>query len=87
MNDLFSRIPMGCSVNSVPTLRAPMPFDSGVMIRAKMKPRDPIPSVPPDADENPDVPLLRSWRAVYLFVLVCFVAVVIALGIFSHVFA
>ena len=55
---------------------------------ARMKPIDPKAPVPsPETDDNPDVPLLRTWRAVYIFVLVCFVAVVVALGIFSHVFA
>jgi hypothetical protein len=38
-------------------------------------------------DATPGVPGFRTWRGVYLFVFGCFVAVVIALTIFSRVFA
>jgi hypothetical protein len=38
-------------------------------------------------DEAPGVPGFRTWRGVYAFVLGAFVAVVLALAIFSHVFA
>jgi hypothetical protein len=38
-------------------------------------------------DDSPGVPGFRTWRGVYLFVFGCFVAVVIALTIFSWVFA
>ena len=41
----------------------------------------------PPNDESPGVPGFRTWRGVYLFVFGCFVAVVIALTIFSRVFA
>jgi hypothetical protein len=41
---------------------------------------------PPD-DESPGVPGFRSWRGVYLFVFIAFVVVVIALTIFSRVYA
>jgi hypothetical protein len=45
-------------------------------------------STPDSADEaNPGVPLFRTWRAVYVFVLIVFVAVVIALAVFSRMFA
>ncbi|MCR6656304.1 MAG: hypothetical protein NVV63_10915 [Opitutus sp.] len=37
--------------------------------------------------EPPGVPGLRTWRGVYVFVFSCFVATVIALTIFSRVFA
>ncbi|HUR58133.1 MAG TPA: hypothetical protein VM029_10520 [Opitutaceae bacterium] len=44
---------------------------------------------PPDApeEESPDVPLFRTWRGVYWFVFASFVAVVIALTVFSRVYA
>jgi hypothetical protein len=43
-------------------------------------------SSPPD-DDAPGVPLFRTWRGVYLFVLASFVAVVIALTVFTRVYA
>ena len=42
-------------------------------------------SEPPD--ESPGVPGFRTWRGVYWFVFACFVLVVVALTIFSRVFA
>lgn len=39
------------------------------------------------SDESPGVPGFRSWRAVYWFVFGFFVACVLALTVFSHVFA
>ena len=41
----------------------------------------------PATDENPGVPGFRSWRGVFLFVFVVFVAVVILLALFSRAFA
>jgi hypothetical protein len=38
-------------------------------------------------DESPGLPGFRRWREVYLFVFVVFVGVVIALTIFSSVYA
>ena len=38
-------------------------------------------------DESPGVPGFRTWRGVYWFVFACFVLVVVALTIFSRVFA
>jgi hypothetical protein len=38
-------------------------------------------------DESPGVPGFRSWRGVYLFVLGCFIIVVVALTLFSRHFA
>ena len=38
-------------------------------------------------DDSPGVPGFRTWRGVYLFVFGCFVVFVIALTIFSRVFA
>jgi hypothetical protein len=52
----------------------------------KPSPHTPLPPTPP-ADESPGVPGFRTWRGVYLFVFGCFIAVVIALTIFSRVFA
>jgi hypothetical protein len=46
------------------------------------------PPVPPEpADEAPGVPGLHSWPAVYWFAFAVFVAVVVALAIFSRVYA
>ena len=41
----------------------------------------------PDPDDSPGVPGFRSWRGVYWFVFACFIAVVVALTVFSHFFA
>ncbi len=49
--------------------------------------RDFPPPAPVDPDDSPGVPGFRTWRGVYLFVFACFVAVVIALTIFSRVYA
>ncbi len=35
-------------------------------------------------DDSPGVPLFRTWRGVYLFVFVAFVAMVIALTLFAR---
>jgi hypothetical protein len=35
-------------------------------------------------DEAPGVPGFRTWRGVYLFVLGCFIAMVVALTVFTH---
>jgi hypothetical protein len=43
-------------------------------------------SPPPPDDDRPGVPGFRTWRGVYLFVFGAFVAVVIALTIFTHVY-
>ncbi len=46
------------------------------------------PSLPPESDDDaPGVPGFRTWRGVYLFVLAVFVLGVIALTIFSRVYA
>ncbi|WP_175414793.1 hypothetical protein [Nibricoccus aquaticus] len=49
----------------------------------------PPPNSPPTphAESAPGVPGFRTWRGVYLFVFGCFIVVVIALTIFSRVFA
>lgn len=41
----------------------------------------------PEPDDAPGLPGFRTWRGVYLLVLVCFVAVVAALTVFSRFFA
>lgn len=38
-------------------------------------------------DESPGVPGFRTWRGVYLFVFGCFIAMVIALAVFTHFYA
>jgi hypothetical protein len=51
-------------------------------------PGKPRPAVPPPADDDvPGVPGFRTWRGVYLFVFISFVAVVVALTIFSRALA
>lgn len=39
------------------------------------------------ADDSPGVPFFRTWRGVYLFVFTVFIVTVIALTVFSAVFA
>ena len=41
---------------------------------------------PPSANERPGVPGFRTWRGVYLFVVVVFVIVVVALVLFSRAY-
>lgn len=45
------------------------------------------PPDPHNSDESPGVPGFRTWRGVYFFVFVCFVAVVVLLALFSRCFA
>jgi len=40
-----------------------------------------------EPDENPGVSGFRSWRSVYVFVLLTFIMVVVALSLFSKTFA
>jgi hypothetical protein len=47
---------------------------------------DPLPPSKGD-DDNPGVPFFRTWRALYAFVIVCFIIVVVVLAVFSHVYA
>lgn len=51
----------------------------------------PVRTAPPEAggadDETPGLPGFRRWREVYLFVFVVFVGVVVALAVFSSVYA
>ena len=47
----------------------------------------PDPDPPPVPDATPDLPGLRTWRAVYVFVFGCFVLWVVLLAIFSRIFA
>ena len=44
------------------------------------------PELPQD-DESPGVPGFRTWRGVYFFVFGCFVAMVIALTVFTRFYA
>ncbi len=39
-----------------------------------------------DSQESPQLPLFRTWRGVYIFVLCSFVAIVVALTVFTRVF-
>ncbi len=54
-----------------------------------MIPPDSQPSAPPAAEEasSPGLPGFRTWRGVYLFVLGCFVAVVVLLALFTHAYS
>lgn len=38
-------------------------------------------------EEDPGVPLFRTWRGVYAFVLGCFIVVIVLLTIFSRTHA
>jgi hypothetical protein len=40
-----------------------------------------------EEDESPGVPGFRTWRGVYVFVLIWFAVVVLALAVFSRVYA
>lgn len=40
-----------------------------------------------DPEDRPHLPLFRSWRGVYVAVLVCFVAYVVVLTLFTRFFA
>jgi hypothetical protein len=46
-----------------------------------------LPQPPPPNDDEPGVPLFRTWRGVYAFVFACFILVVVLLTIFSRVYA
>jgi hypothetical protein len=50
-------------------------------------PMSSAPEKKPAPDDSPGLPGFRTWRDVYGFVLAVFAAVVIALTIFSRVFA
>lgn len=45
------------------------------------------PDKSPPEETNPGVPFFRTWRGVYVFVLVAFVAVVALLAVFSRTYA
>ncbi|WP_438480149.1 hypothetical protein [Oleiharenicola lentus] len=45
------------------------------------------PSTQPPESDAPNVPGFRTWRGVYWFVFASFVAVVIALTVFSRIYA
>jgi hypothetical protein len=50
----------------------------------------PLPSGAPSSggnDEAPGVPGFRTWRGVYVFVFVTFIVAVLALAIFSRLYA
>jgi hypothetical protein len=49
-------------------------------------PRPPISSPPPD-DRETGLPFFRTWRSVYILVLACFAAVLVALALFSQIYA
>lgn len=40
-----------------------------------------------DAEGRPHLPGFRSWRAVYVAVIVCFVAYVVVLTVFTRVYS
>jgi hypothetical protein len=46
-----------------------------------------LPSEPSTHDESPDLPGLRSWRRVYLFVIGSFVLYVVLLTVLSRAFS
>jgi hypothetical protein len=45
------------------------------------------PDHPDSHDESPGVPGFRTWRGVYLFVFGWFIAMVVGLAVFTHLFA
>ena len=46
-----------------------------------------LPNQPPSNDDEPGVPIFRTWRGVYVFVFACFVLIVALLTLFSRVYA
>lgn len=52
-----------------------------------VSPSSSTPPRTPDPDASPGVPGFRTWRGVYLFVLVAFILVVAALTWFARAFA
>jgi hypothetical protein len=61
--------------------------ESGEVAKAGGGTRAPEEGRPADDDENPGLPGFRRWREVYVMVFAVFVLVVIALAIFSRVYA
>lgn len=49
--------------------------------------RTPVPGPEETSDEATGVPRIRTWRGVYLLVLVWFVVVVALLALFTHAFS
>ncbi|MGH8017903.1 MAG: hypothetical protein ACREIA_06375 [Opitutaceae bacterium] len=48
----------------------------------------PVPHEPPPPEiDSPDVPGLRTWRGIYIFVLGCFAAFVVMLALFTRAFS
>ncbi|MBL9216081.1 MAG: hypothetical protein JNG83_11440 [Opitutaceae bacterium] len=52
-----------------------------------MTPTDPQAPPPAPDPEAPGVPGFRTWRGIYLFVLGCFLLVVVALTLFARAYA
>ena len=46
-----------------------------------------LPNQPPSNDDEPGVPIFRTWRGVYVFVFACFVLIVALLTLVSRVYA
>ena len=46
-----------------------------------------LPNQLPSNDDEPGVPIFRTWRGVYVFVFTCFVLIVALLTLFSRVYA
>ena len=46
-----------------------------------------LPNQLPSNDDEPGVPIFRTWRGVYVFVFACFVLIVALLTLFSWVYA
>ncbi len=44
-------------------------------------------SAPEEPEETPGVPGFKTWRGVYMFVLGMFILMVLALALFSRVYA
>ena len=51
------------------------------------RPDQPMPARDPGDDESPGVPIFRTWRGVYAFVLAAFVTMAIALTLFTRFYA
>lgn len=65
----------------------PRPYKRLFLLALVWKPTPTPPRMKPEPnDDEPGVPGFRSWRGVYVFVFLCFVAVVVVLTVFTHHF-
>ena len=82
---IFCRVP--CVINRSRIELIERYFRVPIELRDRIRDHAPGGHVPPSDENSPGVPGFRTWRAAYWFVFASFVAVVVALTIFSRVYA